>query len=389
MRSRTQALLIALAVAGILTLYYKRFLEAGQGTDFPHFYCAAKIVAAGLGHGLYDVSLQWQFQQRYTGRIGNFFVHPPFETLLYWPFALLPVRAAYLAWSFFNLLILALVTWLVNRSFGVPLSPNLILLLSLAFAPVSLNFIQGQDAVLLLLIFTATRIAIANDQGLAAGSLLALGLFKFQFALPAALILLAARKRGFAPSFTIVAAALVALSLAISGPSSFVAYPQLLLHLDKIPLSGVHPGNIPNLRGVLTILISAPQLRGVTLIGLSLLVFAIAIDGWRRAESTPSTTNLAFSNTVLAALAVSYQASPHDLTLLLIPISLTFPYLRDSSALSPRVRTFFLLTLSALFLPFLHVYALEAHRYALMAIPLILLLALNYFQIRRVRAAVG
>ena len=388
LRSRGHALLIVVCVTGIMTLYYKRFLEAGRGTDFPHFYCAAKIVAAGLGHQLYDVALQWDFQRRYAGRVGNFFIHPPFETLIYLPFSGLPIPAAYLAWTLFNLVILAVAAWLFHSRLSLAISPGLALVLLLSFVPVSLNFLQGQDTILLLLVFVLTCVALGEDKNFEGGCLLALGLFKFQFALPAAVIFFVSRKDGskkqFAAGFALVAVVLALISLGISGWSSLTSYPRLLLGFGKVPFSGFHAEAMATVRGAcLALFPVGSDLGRVAFVGGSLLVLAVATDGWRRLSSTVA--GLAVSNALLAAVLLSYQASPHDLTLVVLPVFLTFSYLQSASGLSSVWRRLSLFVLAVLFLPPLHVYAVRAHMYVLLALPLIALLFLNYVEIRRLR----
>jgi Glycosyltransferase family 87 len=391
-RSRARALLIVLCVTGIMTLYYKRFLEAGQGTDFPHFYCAAKIVTAGLGHRLYDVSLQWQFQQRYAGRVGNFFIHPAFETLVYLPFVAVPIQAAYLAWTLFNLVVLAVTAWLFHRRLSMPLSPGLTLVLFLSFVPLSLNFLQGQDAILLLLVFTLACIALGEERDFEAGCLLAVGLFKFQFALPAAAILAATRKSAaarklFAAGFSLLAALLILVSVGVAGWSSLSTYPRLLLGFGQMSFSGFHPDAMASLRGLCMAFFGATSVLGrVVYAGSSLLVIAVAVDGWKGLNSTGSAASLALSNTVLAAVLLSYQASPHDLTLVLLPIFLTFTYLQKTPALPLLWRRVSLAILLLFFLPLLPIYALRAHLYVLLALPGIALLLLNYVEMRRLRS---
>lgn len=392
LRSRGHALLIVVCVTGIMTLYYKRFLEAGQGTDFPHFYCAAKIVAAGLGHQLYDVSLQWDFQRRYTGRVGNFFIHPPFETLIYLLFAGLPIQAAYLAWTLFNLVVLAVAAWLFHTRLSIPISPGLTLVLLLSFVPVSLNFLQGQDTILLLLVFVLTCVALGEEKNFAAGCLLAVGLFKFQFALPAAIIFLVSRegaaRKMFAAGFAAVAVMLALISLGISGWSSLTTYPRVLLGFGKVPFSGFHAEAMATIRGVCLALFPAGSVPGrVALVGAALLVLAGAIDGWRRLQS--AVAGLAVSNTVLAALLLGYQASPHDLTLVALPVFLTFTYLWRSSGLPSSWRRFSLSVLGALFFPPLHVYALRIHLYVLLALPVGAMFVLNYWELARARRETG
>lgn len=388
-RSRAQTVLIVVCVTGIMTLYYRRFLEAGQGTDFPHFYAAAKMVTEGFGHQLYDVSVQWEFQQRYTGRVGNFFIHPPFETLFFLPFTGLPIQGAYLAWSLFNLMVLAVSAWLLHSRLGSPVSPGLTLVLSLSFVPVSLNFLQGQDTVVLLLIFTLSCVALGEGRDFTAGCLLAMGLFKFQFTLPAAILFLLIRRSAkrtgrYVAGFAVVGAGLVLISVGIAGWSSLTAYPRLLLGFGKLPYSGFHPEAMATLRGASMALFPAGSAMAwvAWILGCG-LVLAVVLDGWRRVNATGRAATLRVANSVVAAVLLSYQASPHDVTLVLLPLFLSFNYFWKAPGLKAAVRWGFLLVAAVLFLPPVHVYAIRIHAYVWLAVPLLALLAVNYFEIRR------
>jgi hypothetical protein len=62
------------AVAAIVGVHFSQSL---QGTDFPDFYCAARMLADGNGHQVYNANAHRQCQARYTG-IGTLSIHPPF-----------------------------------------------------------------------------------------------------------------------------------------------------------------------------------------------------------------------------------------------------------------------------------------------------------------------
>jgi hypothetical protein len=82
----------------------------------------------------------------------------------------------------------------------------------------------------------------------------------------------------------------------------------------------------------------------------------------------------AFAYAVLFALLVSYHLNPHDLSLLLLPISLLLHHTlaRPRRELHPADRITLAL-LAILFLPPLHVWTLRADACALVAVPLLLL----------------
>ena len=143
-------------LAGLILVYacFASFTGSPQGTDFPDFYCAARMVADGLGRQLYNLPLQWQYQSRLAVRVGSPFIHPAFETLLYLPFALFPMRVAYLLWSLFCLVLLGVAARALQRRLAAPANSAIWSLLFLAFTPVSLSLLQGQDSMVLLLAIT-------------------------------------------------------------------------------------------------------------------------------------------------------------------------------------------------------------------------------------------
>jgi len=88
-------------------------------------------------------------------------------------------------------------------------------------------------------------------------------------------------------------------------------------------------------------------------------------------KDDPNNFDLAFADAVLFALLVSYHLNPHDLTLLLLPIAVL---LHRAVRRKPRTADWITLGLAGiLFLPPLHLWALEANAYALISIPMLAL----------------
>src|SRR5207253_6784623 len=65
--------------------------------DFSEYYSAGQIIRQGLGRQLYDLKVQLNFQLR-VAQPHVFYNHPPFEALLFAPFARLSYRVAYTIW---------------------------------------------------------------------------------------------------------------------------------------------------------------------------------------------------------------------------------------------------------------------------------------------------
>ena len=375
---------IVVAVLAFNVFYYTSTFSARKnGIDFPQFYCAAKMVLAGQGHGLYDIALQQQFQARYTGRLGVIFNHPPFETLLYAPAASLDYSAGYLLWSVVGTLLIAGAMYLLNRSARVFADAGPLVMLAFVYAPVTLDLLQGQDAAILLLIYAIVYVTLRENKEFAAGCALAAGVFKPQLVLPFLVIVLLARKSWkFLQGFAAVALLLGLVSMAVSGWHALLRYPSFVLSLTQVGLAGYHPREMANWRGLLSLVVSASARQVALLITGSLALVWCALHSWSDWKSESSTASraaisarafdLAFSNTMVVTLLVSYHVSPHDLTLLLIPIALSVRYLRQGGMGRDPVRLLLALLLLALFLPPLYVITLALKSYALMSIPMLL-----------------
>lgn len=147
-----------------------------------------------------------------------------------------------------------------------------------------------------------------------------------------------------------------------------------------MPLAGIHPEAMANLRGMMAAFPPSSAARTLTAMG-SLLVIGFAALGWRRAVLTPA-MDLAFGNAVIAGLLVGYHLSPHDLSLLLLPLAFLAHHF--TAANRANLRQWPLAGLAAiLFLPPLHVILIVRHHYNWAAIGLLILFAANYFEIRR------
>jgi hypothetical protein len=390
---RAKTVLALVFVVSFAALVGTRFSNSLRGADFPDFYCAARMLAEGHGHQLYDADLQRQYQARYAGRVGTLYIHPPFEAVIYLTVAWLPLKHAYLLWSLLNLAFLAVGLRRLAKHALPPWHWSVLLAASLTFVPLLLCLEQGQDSLLLLLLVILAFMALRSERSFAAGCWLALGLFKFQIVLPLVLVLALTQPRtartGIVKGFSLVALALAGLSAAISGWSVFIVYPEFLLHLRAQPFAGIAPQAMANLRGLTFFFFRSDLFFGndhslwaaVALTALSAAALLGALIVWKQAHAEfpirPAAVekfDLAFANTVLFALLVAYHLNPHDLSLLLLPIALL---LHSTLTRKPRLpgpeKWLTLGLLGILFLPPLHLWALVEREYWLVSIPVLLL----------------
>jgi glycosyl transferase family 87 len=328
------AFLLAMVIAHGIEFWQQRArILAGYG-DFSAFYTAGLLLRQGEGDLLYDRREQWRVQQQFASgveiRQGPMpFVRPPFEALLFLPLAYFPYPVALAIWLLANVVLLWLAARILPRvrPFTRIYPAWLEAALCLGFFPVFLALFQGQDAIILLLLVAAVLNRLQAGKDVAAGVMLALGLFKFLLLVPIVLMLwLAGRPRilaGFLPG----AAALVAVSCAISGVSVVSTYPLYLLSLNRAPGVGVVTAqSMPNLRGLLTAFIGRAPYPGAIhwlLLPVALVAIGFAVWRWRPSIRT-GFAGLAsgYCLALLVAILTSYYAYIYDMTLLIIPLVL-------------------------------------------------------------------
>jgi hypothetical protein len=384
---------LIIIVVSISAMFATRLPYSLRSTDFPDFYCASRMLLDGHGHELYDADLQRQYQARYAGRVGTLYIHPPFETLLYLVVAWLPLGRAYVLWSALSVAFLAAGAHRLVKNALPQWDWRLLFAGWLGFVPLLLCLLQGQDSVLLLLLVTLAFTDLRRGRGFAAGCWLGLGLFKFPIVLPLLLVLIFTQKRNsmlaLAKGFASVALAEAGFSAAISGWAVFRVYPNFLLHLQGQPFAGIFPQAMANFRGLTYIVFRRDESRWavscVSLLSVGALIKTLSV--WKHADSkhvqllssldsasdTQSEFDLAFASTVLFSLLASYHLNPHDLTLLLLPISVMLHHGLRQRSVKGAAKWIVIGLLGILFFPPLHLLAFKAGLYAAIGIPILVL----------------
>jgi hypothetical protein len=127
------------------------------------------------------------------------------------------------------------------------------------------------------------------------------------------------RKRvlyGFLP----ISAVLVLISIGIVGTEGMLSYPHYVLHLeDRMAQGAILPSDMPNLRGVLYVLLHVKSYMLLTVLVSSVAVLFFA--AWR-CRTGSDFFDLKFSLASVATVLVSYHALGYDLSLLMLPILL-------------------------------------------------------------------
>jgi hypothetical protein len=380
------ALLAGMVLLHAVFFWHARHLIARRYPDFTAFYAAGLMVRSGMGHQLYDLTLQEQVERETVARPSGLpplpFLRPAYEALAFAPFTLMSYLQAFTAWNLACLLLLGVWIRLARNNLASLkiFSPALWWLALFGFFPVFLNLPMGQDSIPLLLLMTLAFFKLRSGAPFGAGAWLGLAVFKPQIVLPLLLILLLFRpqRARLLSGFLLASLAVFLISAGVSGWHSMLHYPQYLLNVNRELGKGtITPSDMPNLRGLVAMLPTTRMTESL-LGAASLLLMVLAGKLWP-GQALGKTEdefdiNSAFSVSVLVALLVAYHTHVYDLALLILPIALRLNDLANAGDLRSHgieVGTIALLFFTPLYL------GLIRSGFANLLAPLLLLFAIS------------
>lgn len=309
------ALWVMLALCGLVNVANLMRALPGDSTgrDFRQLYAAGYMVRAGLAGELYDVNAQ-RFVQRDLFRKGSsgdiYFIRPAYEALVFAPLSFLSYRSAYFVFLTVNVaLIFFLAAMLSPFSLFRPLH---VVIIILAFLPVSVALFQGQDSIVLAVLVAACGKFLDGKRPLLAGVLAGLGLFKLQVLLPIFLLFIAWKRWRFSLGFALSTLGLILSSILLAGIHETWLYLRLVAHVSDQQNTCSYL--MPNLRGLLGAIPGNGSGSAVILVHLIVAgLIAIFLPKPRRDRD-------ALVLSISAALLCSYYLFIHDWSLLLLPI---------------------------------------------------------------------
>jgi hypothetical protein len=352
-RTSSQQPILALLALCVLLPNLTFFFNRGAGLafrDFKIFYIGAYIMHSGQTSQLYDPNLQYQLETSLLQLPPDFsepYNHPPFELLLFLPFARLPFEHAFYVWAAISLCLGVASAALISRAlkplaqYWSPL-PYLIVLAPFAFTVV---LVQGQDTAVALLLVVLAWLSFRGGAHSRAGFWLALGLFKFQFFILLAAFL-ALRKMKLLAGFALGTASVLAASFLMVRPAGVLAYFRFVTRMARVSSQGAdlkfgYPRLMPNLRGFIYGLASGGQhtpqhtaaaVALVVLLLASLLIFLWAAHRIVTARPDSAEVNdLVFALAVVMSCALSFHQLIYDLTLLTLPFAIIVNHLLTST----------------------------------------------------------
>lgn len=334
-----------LLLFGMFLFWHAKDDALRGSADLSSFYAAVRMVRDGQGSQLYNIQAQGRAQSELfpnipTRRGTLLFLHPPFEALLYLPLAYVSYPAAYAIWAGINILILLLTVGLLSpymkelKAVWTPLP----VLMFLAFFPVFIDLLQGQDSIFLLFAFALAFDSLKKGHDLRGGFFLGLSLFKFQYTLPFLVPFLLWRCWKVIGGAALASAALFLLSLPVAGFRGVLSYATFLLNLvNKLSSAhiqhvvGILSNTMPNIHGAVEMMtqhVLSPLYVKAAIVLLSGATVLWAVKKWPLGRAlSEKDFDLGFSLALVASILVSYHLLLHDLSLLLIPFILVLEWI--------------------------------------------------------------
>jgi hypothetical protein len=387
-------LILAALVAGSLIFHLailwesRHRIAAGYG-DFIIFYTGAQIINDGKSKDLFNVETQNSYQAKFDVPQLEWplpFNHAPYELFLFLPLAHLSYPVAHAIWSVLNLILLVMMLrWLL---FYVHSPHNFFVCAAvLAWFPTMEAFRLGQDSILSAALLLAVFIALKRGADGWAGFFLALGLYKPQLVLPMAGAFLVARRWHTLTVFTVAGGILTAVSLGMVGWQGAFDLVSILGSMHNYSYI-IFPANMPNIRGLLYVLLQAgnfEKLIGMVTVMLSLGIYGLCLYLWRgEYDVLDPGFDLKFSITIVSTVLIGYHLYSHDLFPLMLSLVLFFRYILSGSASDPVISRAFFLLLLILFFPVVPRYLLiEVKSFGWGAIPVLTLYVLLSLEIYR------
>ncbi len=355
------SLLVATAMANLGMIWRARMFMFRGYADFTAFYTAGKLLSRGQGSRLYETKLQWEVQREFAPAVAIRdgalpYIRPPFQALLFLPLAYLSYRQAFFVWMGIKLGLLLCIAFLLTRDSPGPrlLSPWTSWGLSLSVAPIAMDLLQGQDAILFLLVCLLAFASMARGADLMAGVWMGLALFKFHLILPVILVVALRRQGRILLGFLTTAVGLLLISAALVGWETLLHYPRYLWEISHSRGTGVFQAvDMDNLRGLLLRMSQSPEWRRVAewvYVPLAVLGVIGAWRVWSVHRNNPILFVGGFCFCLVVALLVSFYFSGYDLMLLLLPLLLLSRTVLRSEQIPKYVKWTFVTTLGFILL---------------------------------------
>jgi len=294
------------------------------GSDLVSFLTAAAIVKEGKGGQLYDLSIQFSYQQRIIKDyvITDFllpFRNLPFFATFFLPLSYLAPLQSYKVYTVFLTGVIFWISRLSEKIFKSSAQKIFLPILSFFYVPNLVSIFMGQSSILILLIFLVIYHFVKQKKYFLSGVISGLILIKFQYILVIPFLLfLVDNKKRFLQGFLASVFLIIFLSTAVSGPGFLADYFPFLIKTETTSF-GSRPGQMFSLLpllGMLPLISKLPflhllMINAVLYLG-TLLIFMKRVKEVKFAD--------AFAAATFFTIIFSIHTPLHDLSIIFVPI---------------------------------------------------------------------
>jgi hypothetical protein len=336
---------VATMIVGCFIIFYS-FATAPQeinGTvDFPAFYVAGRILNEYPRGNLYNKDLQRKLYIE-TAPVSDpifklYFAYTPFFALFFMPLALLPFSWAFICWILISLGLFAAGFWLAWSRTGLPIKyRSRSFLIALSFLPFFAWCLLAGQTSAFGFFWLALAIYLDRKSPFSSGCALAMLLYKPPLLILLVPMLLVTKRWRTLFGFSITAAMLILISVAVIAPSGILSYLEMLNSFSQAKAGTVTRVDI-DLFSFFFRFVGGVVARWFVL-GVAVIVVPLLIAAWVKIPNT------AWALAIVWTLILNFYVLIYDSTLIILSALLFISLLWPSGL--PRT---FKLILVALFL---------------------------------------
>jgi len=367
-----QAKILTLIIIIFITLYtflistaflYTKGLKAHiESQDFTAYYMAGQLVIRNAGQNFYNPSTQNYWQEKYSTDLGKYyrlrpFFYPAFSSLIFVPFAILPLSSAYFSWMFFNILLLIYtyknILWEVvsKKTYAKIFS----VLLLISYSPIIFTVVSGQISFVLVLSVVMARRAFLDNQKIRTGLWLSLLLIKPQYVLVPFLFFIFRKELTVLKSFLAGASLVTVLSIAIVGLKGVQQYIRLLAEIAGWKNAyTINSEYMYTWRGFIQLFFKTKDFHSIQLYWIAgvLIILALLLFIWRqKIQNKIALFDLQWSSVIIGTILISPYTSGQDLSMLPIAAMLILFWIQKAKKSKIFYYLFILIILIGYFAP--------------------------------------
>ena len=309
------ALIVAVLTVWIATVVLVFMTQPVLGGDIMAFYTSGRLVLRGDWTGQYDWPAFHALQVSLVPGSSPYYYpqsYPPLVPALYAAFAVLPFRAAFVAWMLFSTALYSFLIAVAASGWRQIPRPHIVLA-ALVFPPFVAHQVLGQSTLWPLVGFVGGWWMLTRGYPLLAGIALSLIAMKPHLGIALAIVMLAMRVWRVVAGVVLGCIVQAVLSVTVCGTTALAAYVRTTIAVLRDPriIEAADPRHLHALRTSLERFLPG-GLAAIGWVVASALIAWVTVKAWERSDDW----SLRFATLLLATLLISPHVQTYDAILL-------------------------------------------------------------------------